>query len=184
MKEAHTQPPERPASFSRWVKWLRVGLVYLLIFVVASFAGNLWLSRNQVSGVAPVIQGQNLQSQWTTVDHKDSEGPVLVYFFADWCPICKVQHDAIRSVNRYYPVLAVAMQSGDTDNVRQYVETAGLDMPVINDVNGSISRDYGVNGVPASFVIDRHGNIRFSTRGYATQLGLLSRLWLSKQDIF
>ena len=162
---------------------MRTAVVYLLIFVLAGFVGNLWMSRNQASGSAPVISAQDLKGNWHDIAQGQFDGPVLLYFFADWCPICKVQHAAIRSISEHYPVLAIAMQSGDSDNVRQYVEQAELDMPVINDIDGSISRRYGVNGVPASFVVAEDGAIRFSTRGYATQLGLLGRLWLTEQGL-
>ena len=115
---------------------MRTAVVYLLIFVLAGFVGNLWMSRNQASGSAPVISAQDLKGNWHNIAQGQFDGPVLLYFFADWCPICKVQHAAIRSTSEHYPVLAIAMQSGDTDNVRQYVEQAELDMPVINDIDG------------------------------------------------
>lgn len=165
---------------SRFLRGLRTGTVYTLILVLAGFAGNVWQSRNQASGPAPAITGQALDGQWKTLDMADYDEPVLLYFFADWCPICKLQHAAILSVNEDYPVIAIAMQSGDLANVNAYVEERNLDLFVLNDANGDISRAFGVNGVPASFIIDQRNVIRFSTRGYATELGLLGRLWLAQ----
>lgn len=164
--------------------WLRSGVIYLLIFVLAGFLGNLWLSRNQTTGQAPEISGQNLQNgHWQTVKLSDFEGPVLVYFFADWCPICKIQHHTIKSINKTYPVIAIAMQSGSLENVRDYVKEQQLNsLFVLNDESGSISRAFGVNGVPSGFIIDGSNEIRFSTRGYATLPGLISRLWLAELD--
>lgn len=167
---------------SRLIGWLRSGLVYLLIFLVAGFVANLWQSRNQSSGQAPAISGQALNGHWQTVDMADYQEPVLLYFFAEWCPICKLQHATIQSIDNNYPVIAIAMQSGDLENVANYVRRQDLDLFVLNDANGDMSRAFGVNGVPASFIIDAQNEIRFSTRGYASELGLLSRLWLAQME--
>jgi peroxiredoxin len=163
--------------------WLRTGFIYVVIVVVASILGNLWLSRDQAGGQAPPLFAQNVNSgHWQTVKVADFEGPVLVYFFADWCPICKIQNHTIESINENYPVIAIAMQSGNLENVREYVRDHKLTMSVLNDEQGSLSRDFGVTGVPASFIINPHNEIRFSTRGYATELGLLSRLWMAQLE--
>lgn len=163
--------------------WVRTGLIYVIILLVASILGNWWLSRDQAGGQAPTIFGQNVDNgDWQTINVTELDGPVLVYFFADWCPICKVQHSVIESISEKYDVIAVAMQSGNLDNVRQYLKREQLDLPVLNDEQGSTSRDFGVNGVPASFIIDQHNEIRFSTRGYATEPGLLARLWMAEID--
>lgn len=166
----------------RLISGLKLLFIYGLIFLVAGFFGNLWLSRNQATGVAPLITGQTMDGQWQNINVADYDGPVLLYFFADWCPICKVQHGAISSINENYPVIAIAMQSGDIQNVKKYLEKQKLDLFVVNDIDSSVSQSYGVQGVPASFVIDQSGNIKYSTRGYATQLGLLGRLWLAQLE--
>ena len=184
MKAQQSDPTDHSAARAlRWKRGLRTAIVYTLIFVVVSFGANLWLTRDQTSGPAPEIYGQDLQGKWVTHLLQNSDRPVLLYFFAEWCPVCKFQHDAISRIAEDHQVLAIAMQSGDTDNVRQYAQQAGLEMPVINDIRGTTSRSYGVNGVPASFVVDRQGQIRFSTRGYATAAGLRLRLWLVERDL-
>ena len=170
-------------SRTRIRKFLRTGLIYALIFIVASVLGNLWLSRNQAQGPAPPVQGQNLQGHWTRVDFHAQPRPVLLYFLADWCPICRAQNPVIKSIADDYPVVAIAMQSGELDNVRRYAGKVGLTMPVINDGDGSLSRRFGVNGVPATFIVDAQGDIRFSTRGYASGPGLRLRLWLAERDL-
>lgn len=166
---------------SKLKSWARAGLLYSLVFVLVSFIGNLWFSRNQVSGPAPDITAQSLENgNRETINISGFKRPVLVYFFADWCPICKVQHDTIQSINEYYPVIAVAMQSGGIEDVREYVKQEKLDLLVLNDESGQLSAKFGVNGVPASFIIDSNNAIRFSTRGYVTTVGLLGRLWLAE----
>jgi len=149
--------------------------------MLAGFLGNLWMSRDQAAGQAPSIRAQDLNGQWLDISTADFKKPVLLYFFAEWCPICKVQHSVISALSEQYPVIGIAMQSGDSNNVKSYVRQQGLDFLVLNDHDGAISREFGVQGVPASFIIDQQGDISFSTRGYATYAGLWARLWLSEQ---
>jgi peroxiredoxin len=179
-----SEPVKQSGIRKKLRSWLKSALFYGLIFLLAGFLGNLWMSRDQAVGKAPEISAQNLQGDLVSIDTATYQKPILLYFFADWCPICKVQNPVIASISKDYPVVAIAMQSGDIGNVKQYVEQQQLDLYVLNDSDGSISRSYGVHGVPASFIIDRDGDIQFSTRGYATRAGLLSRLWLTEADVF
>ena len=160
-------------------KW-RSMLSYLLIFMVAGFLGNVWMTRSQTEGEAPEIIAQSLTGAQFQEDFTQLKSPALVYFFADWCPICKVQHPVISAIYKDYAVIGVAMQSGSLANVRQYVADREMPFPVVNDETGYVSARYGVNGVPATFIIDTQGRIQYSTRGYATEAGLRSRLWLTK----
>ena len=71
-------------------------------------------------------------------------------------------------------VVSVAMQSED---VARHMRTRGLSFPTIDDPEGMIASAWKVNGVPAHFVIDGAGKVRFRTIGYATEWGLRARLW-------
>ncbi len=166
-------------------KLLRELALYALIFITAGFAGNLWMTRNQTQGLAPslnrpALSGESIKlvASANNTGCAQCSTPTLLYFFADWCPICKLQNGVIESIASNHRVIGIAMQSGADAKVRAYVRQHGLDFPVINDRDGSLSRAYGVYGVPATFIIDVQGQIRFSTQGYATTLGLLSRFWL------
>ena len=50
------------------------------------------------------------------------------------------------------------------------------------DEDGAISKRYGLRGVPAVFVLDGSGKIRFSSVGYTSELGIRIRLWLAGRE--
>jgi peroxiredoxin len=105
---------------------------------------------------------------------------VLVHFWATWCPICRTEQDTINAIARDTPnVITVAMQSGSRDEVEKYLKQQGLSFPVLNDPDGRIAAAWGVHAVPASFIIDPDGQIRFVEIGYTTETGLRLRLWLA-----
>ena len=170
----------------------------MLIIVVSSFIGNIWMTRDQASGQLSSVVFKDIEGASFNLDFNRSDSasptsaavladqqnlqdkPTLLYFFADWCPICKVQHSVISSISEHVRVLGIAMQSGNDENVRTYVAEQGIDFTVINDENGAISRSLGVDGVPAVFILDNSGQITYSTRGYTSTVGMLSRIWLTR----
>jgi len=107
------------------------------------------------------------------------KGPLLVHFWASWCPICHLEQNSIQAISQDYPVISVAMNSGDGEAVRQFLQQQGLSFPVVNDPDGELAGRFGVTGVPVSFVVDEHNQIRFVERGYTSEWGLRLRLWLS-----
>ena len=71
------------------------------------------------------------------------------------------------------------MQSGTNNAVQQYMREQGVTFPVINDADGQLSSAWGVRGVPASFIVDTEGKIKYVEIGYTTEIGLRIRLWLA-----
>jgi thiol-disulfide isomerase/thioredoxin len=105
--------------------------------------------------------------------------PSLVYFWATWCPVCAAEQGTISGLVEDHPVLTVAMQSGEAAEVAKHLAAEGLEWRTIADADGRLARRFGVAGVPAVFVLDGSGRIRFVARGYTTGLGLRARLWLA-----
>ena len=51
---------------------------------------------------------------------------------------------------------------------------------MVNDPDGRLAGAWGVHAVPATFIVDTNGEIRFVEVGYTTGLGLRLRLWLAE----
>ena len=105
--------------------------------------------------------------------------PVLVHFWATWCPVCRTQDGSIHNLAQDYQVLSIASSSGDAGQVRQYLDQEALDFPVMLDETGELGNRWGVRGFPSSFIIDSSGEIRSIAVGYTTEIGLRVRLWLA-----
>jgi peroxiredoxin len=169
--------------YSKWQSLRRnrlyryaIDLTVLLVFIIGLRA---YVSRDLIKGIAPQIQAKTLQGQSVNL-HESDPRPLLLHFWASWCPICSLEEDNIERLSKDYNVITVAMQSGDADEVHQYLKEHNLTFPVINDPEGVISQSYGLRGVPSSFIIDAKNQIRFSESGYTSGVGLQLRLWLAK----
>jgi peroxiredoxin len=154
-------------------------LINLLLFFAVIAAVRAWQQRDMVSGTAPALQGITLAGQPYKLPLHPAQ-PMLVHFWATWCPICRTEQGSITSIAQDDPnVITISMQSGKQEDVARYMHEQGTDFPVINDPDGSLSSAWGVHAVPASFIIAPDGRIRFVEVGYTTGIGLRFRMWMA-----
>jgi peroxiredoxin len=158
--------------------WWRWGLELLLIIVVVLLV-RAWLARDLAQGPAPAFETNLLDgSPVSLADYADR--PMLLHFWATWCPICRLEEGEIMRLSRSHPVLTVAMQSGSPSEVEAHLTERERALDVVNDPDGALARRYGVRAVPSTFIIDRDGQIVFRKQGYAPPLELRLRLWLAR----
>lgn len=150
----------------------------LLLLVVILLGVERFMTRDAARGPAPAIAATLTDGRPFSLAALQGR-PALVYFWAEWCPLCAASQGAMDGVLADHPGVTVALHSGPSAEVAAYLEDAGLAWPAIADATGVLAERYGVRGVPAVFVLDGDGHIRFVTRGYTSALGLRLRLWLA-----
>ena len=168
------RPPLTPAS--RWRRYLLEGLVVLGGVLLIHF----WQVRHVPAGFAPEISGQLSDGATESLSAFRARHPgqvVALHFWAEWCPICRMEEGNVSAVIKEVPLLTVAMQSGDGAAIARVLAARELVWPTLVDDAGAMSAAYGLKGVPAFIVIDAAGNIRFAEVGYITRFGMRWRLW-------
>jgi len=148
------------------------------VLLVLILGIRAWQQSGTASGPAPALAGELLDGKPVALAAFAGK-PVLVHFWATWCPICRAEQGSIDALARDVPVITVAMQSGSREEVIQFLRKETLSFPVLNDPDGVIAAQWGVRAVPASFIVDGAGQIRFLEIGYTTGVGLRLRLWLA-----
>ena len=156
-------------------KYYRWFIELTLILVVISVV-RFWQQRDVVSGIAPNMNAVMLNTQYFEL-YQNNNRPILVHFWATWCPVCKLEQSNIENISKDHPVITIAMQSGNDEELRQFMKEEKLSFNVINDKNGILSDSYNIKGVPVSFIINKENKIEFIEVGYTTELGLRMRLW-------
>lgn len=152
-------------------------ILELAVFLLMYLGVRTYMQWDLASGAAPALHAETLGGKTFNLA-SPRKRPLLIHFWATWCPVCRLEQDSIQSLSRHYRVISVAMSSGDASAVREFMKKQGLSFPVINDPDGVIARQYGVSAVPVSFVVSPGNRIRFVERGYTTEWGLRLRLWL------
>ena len=169
----------RPRHTARWAA-LAVGLVVaLLVGVLATRppASDVVAPSPIVGQPAPEVEGPGLDG--STVRLSDLRGRwVVVNFFATWCTPCVKEHPELARFSDRHPaeeaqVLAVVYDDQPADVARFFRERGG-DWPVVDD--GGAKVDFGVRGVPESFLVDPDGTVRTRLIGGVTAAGLDSLL--------
>jgi peroxiredoxin len=87
--------------------------------------------------------------------------PVLLNFWATWCPPCRAEIPALQAAHEHYGDAAVILGIDIRETAAQVLEFApryGLTYPILLDQDGKVSESlYGVQGVPTSLVIGADG---------------------------
>ncbi len=153
-------------------------LVQGVVILLLLWGAEWWMSRDVARGELPEIEGVTLDGEWFV--GRSLRGQVwLLHVWAVWCPICTLEQGSIHQLAQEYPILTVALQSGDHEAVSRYLTEQQVRYPVWNDSEGKLSRELGVDAVPVSLIIDRQQRVQFVTHGYTSIWGLRLRLWLT-----
>lgn len=114
-----------------------------------------------------------------TLSKKDMLGKVwLLNVWASWCGSCRSEHPVFNQLAKQSVVTIVGLNYKDEASAaKQWLAQLGNPYNVsIMDQEGRTGIDYGVYGVPETFVVDKKGVIRYKHTGAVT--------WKDVQEIF
>jgi DsbE subfamily thiol:disulfide oxidoreductase len=90
--------------------------------------------------------------------------PVLLNFWATWCPYCREERPQLNSIYKEYKdrgLIVVAISVDRSVNVvRRFLRRMPADFIILHDNNREAAERYGVFSLPTSFLIDRNGIVR------------------------
>lgn len=148
----------------------KIALAAVLLALLALFWRGLHLDPRHIPGVlegrpAPPFVGNDLLDG-SPVSLAQMKGRVvLLNFWASWCAECVKEHANLLALQRRFgsrsdfALIGVAYQD-QAEEARAFLARLGTAYPNIRDEQGSIGIDYGVYGVPETFLIGRDGVIR------------------------
>jgi len=98
--------------------------------------------------------------------------PVIVNFWATWCPPCKAEMPLFDDFANRYPdsLVVLAVNSGEkADEVIRFAESFSQQLIFLLDPENSLGIAYGVRGLPTTFFIDREGYLQALHIGELTE---------------
>lgn len=135
---------------------LRFLLIFVCLLSGAAFATEARL--------APDFTLESLSGESVTLSHVAAEQPVILLFWATWCPYCKALMPHIQSIRLEHGdkvrVLAVHFRDDKGDPVA-FIGNTGYDFTVLPDGN-DVAKLFEVWGTPGLLIIDRDRNIHFN----------------------
>jgi cytochrome c biogenesis protein CcmG/thiol:disulfide interchange protein DsbE len=120
---------------------------------------------------APAFTLTQLHESERQFSPQDMQGKVwLLNVWASWCVSCRQEHPVLMEFSRQalVPILGLNYKDGREDGKAWLSEFGNPYTLSAFDANGRIGIDYGVYGVPETFVIDKSGVIRYKHVGPLT----------------
>lgn len=147
-------------------------LKLLRLFVIAIGILGLFplsASATSISGPAPDFtlhsrSGQNLRLS-------DYRGQVvLLNFWASWCGPCRQEMPLLEELYKRYhnlgfTILGVNVDT-DSSKANHYLRDIRVSFPILYDTQNTVVKNYNVNAMPTTVIIDKNGKMRFMHQGY------------------
>lgn len=158
-------------------------LVLFLVLAVFLFIG---LSRDPrevpsplLDKPAPAFNLPQLSEPQRSFKSEEMRGKVwLLNVWASWCAACRDEHPLLIELarTRIVPIYGLNYKDERRDALNWLEEFGDPYTMNLVDADGRVGIDYGVYGVPETFVIDRDGVIRYKQIGPVTAEALRNRI--------
>jgi cytochrome c biogenesis protein CcmG/thiol:disulfide interchange protein DsbE len=104
--------------------------------------------------------------------------PIIINFWASWCAPCRIEHPTLEALAARKDITLYGVDYKDKpEDARAFLTELGNPFSKINqDKEGRVSIDWGVTGVPETFVIDSQGVVREHYAGPLTEDVLTRRI--------
>ncbi|MFA5233890.1 MAG: protein disulfide oxidoreductase [Sulfurimonas sp.] len=158
------------------IKYIKEILLFVLVMTIFANALSLYRS-NDLNKESLNISSVVLLNNTSYALPKNE--PILIYFWATWCPTCKAEAPNIQTISKSNNVLTIAIKSGNDLEIEEYLKSRNLNFRVLNDMDGRMANKLGVSVFPTTIIYDKNGEVFFSDVGYTTTLGLWLRMFLA-----
>ncbi len=147
----------------------------ILIIILGAFVGiflriltvtpteNQELYKDMPTFTLPKLLGQgNITNQ-----DIQSQAPVMVNIWASWCAPCRQEHPLLEKLSEVYHIPIIGLNYKDkADNAKKFIAEHGNPYAdIANDAEGLTTLNWGIRGVPETFIINKEGKIIYRHTG-------------------
>jgi cytochrome c biogenesis protein CcmG/thiol:disulfide interchange protein DsbE len=160
--------------------WPFLAFVVLAIFLFIGLGLNPHeVPSPLINKPAPAFILPQLHDTSKRFSSQDMKGQVwLLNVWASWCVSCREEHPVLMSLARQNIVPIYGLDYKDkNDDGEAWLRNGGDPYTlVVTDADGRVGIDYGVYGVPETYVIDKQGVIRYKQIGAVTHQSLQEKI--------
>jgi len=162
-------------------KLIPLGIFFVLVVFLA-----IGLTRDPheipsplIGKAAPMFTAPNLLEPSQQFSAKDMLGQVwLLNTWASWCVACRQEHPILVEFakTKTLPIVGLDYKDQNAEGLKWLARFGNPYDQAITDKDGRIGIDFGVYGVPESFLIDKAGVIRYKQIGPVTEEALRDKI--------
>ncbi len=176
-------PPEAAGSRAAMTRKLLIPLVVFVVLVGFLFTGLFRDPREVPSPLigkpAPAFTLAQLQDPAKTLGPADLKGQVwLLNVWASWCVSCRDEHPLLVELGRakIVPIVGLNYKDEPAAGLKWLAQNGDPYNVSVVDRDGRVGIDWGVYGVPETFVVDKTGAIRYKQIGPITVDALQTKI--------
>jgi len=170
---------EKIKNFTTMKKQLLIIPSILFLLILSTFFYLLIIERNPLdlpsnllNKNVPIFESESLLKNENFVSSKEFGNEIiLVNFFATWCGPCRDEHVYIKRFSNEKGIRVIGINYKDSpSNAIEWLKNLGnpySDVPI--DKNGRIAIDWGVYGIPETFIVNSKGIIKYRHVGPITK---------------
>ncbi len=140
------------------------------VLTARSFQISQKLLAPQAQKIGQAIEGSELvgtqlpelKVQWLGKAPEFAAQPMIVEFWATWCPPCRKSIPHLNEVHAKYKekgLVIVGISDEEEATVRKFIEQQPMDYFPALDPGGTYSQHFSINGIPHAFIVDKSGKI-------------------------
>ena len=140
--------------------------LFVLVFGILTLTGCEPPSSKFTGAKAPdVFLNPLSQGRPNPLADLYNEAPVLLVFWASWCPSCVQEIPLLNKWHRKFApqglkILGINVQES-REEVRKFKEAKAIDYPIALDEKGEIAEAFGVAGIPSAVFLAKGGKILY-----------------------
>ncbi len=141
-------------------------LLFIVLIAIVAYGIAIHDRHEPVVDVGSTAPAINLPSKQGFVSLESYRGKkvVLVNFWATWCPSCLREMPSLEALkksleNAPFEVLAVSVDEQGWPVIDEFLKRMPMTVPILLDVQGMVSAQYGTYQLPESYLIDREGTV-------------------------
>lgn len=147
----------------------RIGVAAVALFALASGAAAQTKGL-KVGDRAPTLTLLTLDGQRVNLADHVGKGPVLIEFWATWCPLCRQMEPTYRTLAERYgrdlQMFFIVVPTNQTpERARQYVERVKHPGTFLFDADGEAYKAFAAYHTSYVVVLDRQGKVLYSADG-------------------